>query len=135
MEEVELPASQELEEMTLKPSNFKLMCKELVLATCMYLPPLCEYRVAVGGMRQKWSIRFFWEVVRYHGPSRSIIRNRGPVSVQQLWTELMKFLDKDAMRSPPHHQQANGQAERTNKTLKQVLRTLSLTREAAKWPS
>ena len=67
---------------------------------------------------------FWWEVVRYHGLPRSIISDRGPVFVSEFWTEVMKFLDSDARRSSPYHPQANWQAERTNQTLKQVLRTL-----------
>ena len=35
--EVELPLFQELEEVTLKPSIFGLMCKELVVAPCIDL--------------------------------------------------------------------------------------------------
>ena len=36
-EEVELPLFQELEEVKLKPSNFGLMCKELLVAPCIDL--------------------------------------------------------------------------------------------------
>ena len=72
---------------------------------------------------------FWWEVVRYHVSPRSIISDRGPVFVSQFWTELMKFLDIEARRSSPYHPQANGQAERTNQTLKQVLRTLLLSQD------
>ena len=67
--------------------------------------------------------------MRYHGLTRSIISDRGPVFVSEFWTELMKFLDIDARRSSPYYQQANGQAERTNQTLKQVLRTLLLSQD------
>ena len=74
------------------------------------------------------------EVVRYHGLPRSIISDRGPVFVSEFWTELMKFLDIDARRSSPYHPQANGQAERTNQTLKQVLRTLLLSQDETRWP-
>ena len=77
---------------------------------------------------------FWWEVVRYHGLPRSIISDRGPVFVSQFWTELMKFLDNDARRSSPYHPQANGQAERTNQTLKHVLRTLLLSQDETRWP-
>ena len=77
---------------------------------------------------------FWWEVVRYHGLPRSIISDRGPVFVSEFWTELMKFLDIDARRSSPYHPQANGQAERTNQTLKQVLRTLLLSQDETRWP-
>ena len=72
------------------------------------------------------AVNFRWEVVRYHGLPRSIISDRGPVFVSQFWTVLMNSLDIDTRRSSPYHPQANGQAERTNQTLKQVLRTLLL---------
>ena len=77
---------------------------------------------------------FWWEVVRYNGLPRSIISDRGPVFVSQFWMELMKFLDIDARRSSPYHPQANGQAERTNQTFKQVLRTHLLAQEETRWP-
>ena len=77
---------------------------------------------------------FWWDVVRYHGLPRSIISDRGPVFVSEFWTELMKFFDIDVRRSSPYHQQANGQAERTNQTLKQVLRTLLLSQDETMWP-
>ena len=77
---------------------------------------------------------FWWEVARFHGLPRSIISDRVPVFVSEFWTELMKFLDTDAMRSSPFHPQANGQAKRTNQTLKQVLRTLLLSQDSTRWP-
>ena len=46
----------------------------------------------------------------------------------------MKCFDIDARRSSPYHPKANGQAERTNQTLKQVLRTLLLSQEETRWP-
>ena len=54
--------------------------------------------------------------------------------MSEFWTELMKFLDIDARMSSPYHPQANWQAERTNQTLKQVLRTLLLSQDETRWP-
>ena len=54
--------------------------------------------------------------------------------MSEFWTELMKFLDMDARRSSPYHPQTNGQAELTNQTLKQVLRTLLLSQDETGWP-
>ena len=54
--------------------------------------------------------------------------------VSQFWVELMKVFDVDVRRSSPYHPQANCQAELTNQTLKQVLRTLLLSQEETRWP-
>ena len=77
---------------------------------------------------------FWWEVLRYHGLPRSIISDRRPMFVSEFWTELMKFLDIDARRPSPYHPHANGQAERTNQTLKQVPMTLLLSQDETRWP-
>jgi hypothetical protein len=76
---------------------------------------------------------FWWEVVRYHGMPSSIVSDRDKLFMSLFWTELMKFLDVHLRRSSPYHPQTNGQAERTNQTLKQVFRTLLLERPESRW--
>ena len=50
--------------------------------------------------------------------------DNGSVFVADFWAELMKFMDVEMRRASPYHPQTNGLAERTNNTLKQLLRTL-----------
>ena len=76
---------------------------------------------------------FWWEVVRYHGMPSSIVSDRDKLFMSLFWTELMKLLDVNLMRSSPYHPQTNGQAERTNQTLKQVFRTLLMERPESRW--
>jgi hypothetical protein len=76
---------------------------------------------------------FWWEVVRYHGMPRSIVSDGDKLFMSMFWTELMKFLDVQLRRSSPYHPQTNGQAERTNQTLKQVFRTLLLEKPDSRW--
>ena len=77
--------------------------------------------------------RFFWEVIRYRGVPRSIVSDRDAIFMSNFWKELMTFLDIRLRRSSPYHHQTNGQAERTNGTLKQVLRALLLERPWENW--
>jgi hypothetical protein len=77
--------------------------------------------------------RFFWEVVRYRGVPRSIVSDRDAIFMSNFWVTLMTFLDIRLRRSSPYHPQTNGQAERTNGTLKQVLRALLLERPWENW--
>ena len=50
-----------------------------------------------------------------------------------LWTTLCSALSIKQRASTPYHPQTNGQAERTNQTLKQVLRILQIQRPETPW--
>ena len=78
---------------------------------------------------------FFEEVVRYHGLPRSIVSDRDPIFTSALWQALCDRFDIKMRLTSPFHPQANGQAERTNQTMKQALRTLQATRPTEHWLS
>ena len=52
--------------------------------------------------------------------------DKDPVSTSRFYTHLFLFLDVKQRKSSPFHPQTDGQAERTNQTLKQVLRAITM---------
>ena len=65
---------------------------------------------------------FIKHVVKYHGIPRSIHSDRDPRLSSALWSELCQKLDIKHKMTAAYWPQANGQAERTNQTVKQLLR-------------
>ena len=63
--------------------------------------------------------RFIKHVIKYHGIPRSIHSDRDPRLSSALWTELCHKLDIKHKMTAAYWPQANGQAERTNQTVKQ----------------
>ena len=76
---------------------------------------------------------FFEEIVRHHGLPRSIVADRDSIFTSLLWQALCDRFDIKMRLTSPFHPQANGQAERTNQTMKQALRTLQATRPNENW--
>jgi hypothetical protein len=66
---------------------------------------------------------FFHNIFRLHGLPRKIISDRDPKFTSNLWKHLMKLLDVNLNLSTSHHPQTDGQTERLNKTLEQMLRS------------
>ena len=62
-------------------------------------------------------------VVKYHGLPRSIQTDRNSKVTSAFWQDLCDILDIKVRSTAAYHPQANGQAERTNQTVKQLLRT------------
>ena len=63
------------------------------------------------------------KVYCYHGIPHKIISNRGPQFVSNFFRELYEAFDVHLMPSTALHQQINGSAERTIKTITQTLRS------------
>ncbi|CDJ33164.1 uncharacterized protein EMH_0014970 [Eimeria mitis] len=69
------------------------------------------------------------QLIRYHGFPDVLISDRDPRFQSQLWQQLcQRFHIKRAMSSPDHPQ-SDGQTERVNRTLEQMLRTYIQTDE------
>ena len=69
-------------------------------------------------------------LVRYHGIPRVLISDRDPRFVSEVYQQLCRrFAIKRAMSSA-YHPQSDGQTERVNRTLEQMLRTYVQTNEA-----
>lgn len=65
---------------------------------------------------------FFNEVVRYHGIPDSIISDRDPRFTSKFWQSLWKHLGTKLIMSSAYHPQTDGQTERANRTLEDMLR-------------
>ena len=72
-----------------------------------------------------------WNVVQLHGLPRSIISDRDPRLTSEFWQELCRLLGTRHMPSTAYHPQTNGLAERTNQTMKQLLRAAQF--EGSSW--
>ena len=64
----------------------------------------------------------FDNVVRLHGMPKVIISDRDPRFTSRFWKALAKLCGTDLRFSTAYHPQTDGQSERTNRTLEQVLR-------------
>lgn len=62
------------------------------------------------------------EVVRHHGLPRSIVSDRDPRFIAHLWKSLWEILQTKLDMSTSYHPESDGQTERANRTLEDMLR-------------
>ena len=62
------------------------------------------------------------QVVRLHGVPRTIISDRGAQFVARFWEQLQESLGTKLIRSSAYHPQTDGQTERVNQILVDMLR-------------
>ena len=65
--------------------------------------------------------QFIKKVVKYHGIPRSITTDRGSMFTSHFWQRFMSMLNIKWRPTVAYHPQANGQTERMNATIKQLL--------------
>lgn len=73
-------------------------------------------------------------LVRYHGFPQKLVSDRDPRFVSDVWKRFCNRFDIKRALSTAHHPQTDGQTERVNSTLEQMLRTYLQADEAA-WES
>jgi transposase InsO family protein len=71
-------------------------------------------------------------IVRYHGIPKTIISNRGSIFVARFWEQLHECLGTHLIKILAYHPQTNGQTERVNQIIKDMLRACVLT-DGLKW--
>jgi hypothetical protein len=65
---------------------------------------------------------FFRTIVRAHGMPKSVITDRGPQFAGKFWQHLCKLLDCRSNLSSAYHPQSDGQTERVNRVVGDMLR-------------
>jgi hypothetical protein len=65
---------------------------------------------------------FTGHVLAKHGWPTDIVSDRGSVFTSQFWQHLMKNWDVQHLKSTAYHPQTDGQTERTNRTMEDILR-------------
>lgn len=66
---------------------------------------------------------FIEHIFKLHGLPRVIVSDRDPRFIGQFWQELHKSIGVKLAMSSANHAQTDGQTERTNRTLEQMLRS------------
>jgi transposase InsO family protein len=75
--------------------------------------------------------QFFAGVVRLHGLPKSIVSDRDSKFTSAFWKELFKLTGTSLDMSTARHPQTDGQSERMNRTLEEMLRAYAV--EAPQW--
>jgi hypothetical protein len=69
---------------------------------------------------------YLLHIVRYHGILNNIISNRGSTFVTWFWEQLHNCLGTHLIRSSAYHPQTDGQTERVNQVIEDMLRACAL---------
>jgi hypothetical protein len=75
---------------------------------------------------EKYADIYIDQIVRLHGVPRTILSDRGALFVACFWEQLQKSLGTTVIRSSTYHPQTDGQTERVNQILEDMLRACVL---------
>jgi hypothetical protein len=75
---------------------------------------------------EKYAEIYIDQIVRLHGIPRTIMPDRGAPFIARFWEKLQKSLGTNVIRSAAYHPQTDGQMERVNQTLEDMLRACVL---------
>jgi hypothetical protein len=97
----------------------------IVVFVCR-LTKMKHYVAAVTAVTApKLAALFVREVVRLHGVPERILSDRDPRFVAHFWKELWRLLGTLLTMSTAYHPQSDGQTERENRTLEEMLRSFT----------
>ena len=75
---------------------------------------------------QKYAELYIDRIVCLHGLPRTIVSDRGAQFVARFWEQLQESLGTKLIRSSAYHPQTDGQTERVNQILEDMLLKLSM---------
>jgi hypothetical protein len=75
---------------------------------------------------EKYAEIYIDQIVRLHGIPRTIVSDRGAPFVARFWEQLQESLGTHVIRSSAYHPQTDGQTERVNQILEDMLRACVL---------
>jgi transposase InsO family protein len=75
---------------------------------------------------KKYAEIYLDQIVRLHGVPKTIISDRGAQFVARFWEQLQDALGTKLIRSSTYHPQTDGQTERVNQILEDMLRACVL---------
>jgi hypothetical protein len=75
---------------------------------------------------KKYAEIYVDQIVRLHGIPKTIVSDRGALFVARFWEQLQESLGTRAIRSSAYHPQTDGQTERVNQILEDMLRACVL---------
>jgi transposase InsO family protein len=71
---------------------------------------------------KKYAEIYLDQIVRLHGVPKTIISDRGAQFIARFWEQLQFSLETNLIRSSAYHPQTDGQTERVNQILEDMLR-------------
>jgi transposase InsO family protein len=75
---------------------------------------------------QKYAELYIDQIVCLHGLPRTIVSDRGAQFIARFWEQLQESLGTKLIRSSAYHPQTDGQTERVNQILEDVLRACAI---------
>jgi transposase InsO family protein len=75
---------------------------------------------------QKYAELYIDQIVCLHGLPRTIVSDRGALFVARFWAQLQESLGTKLIRSSAYHPQTDGQTERVNQILEDMLRACAI---------
>ena len=75
---------------------------------------------------RKYAEIYFDRIVTLHGVPLTIISDRGSVFVSRFWEQLQECLGTSLLSSSAYHPQTDGQTERVNQVLEDMLRACAI---------
>jgi hypothetical protein len=91
-----------------------------------FIPIDTTYRV------RRYAELYMSHIIRYHGIPKTIISDRGSIFVAHFWEQLHECLGTYLIRSSAYHPQTDGQIERANQIIEDMLRACVRT-DSPKW--